>query len=112
MYLSLYTAICNKIKIKCHYLRLFRAPRAVVLLVDVLLWSLVVAATRLDPVVLAGGAVAIVFDDIPDAVVAAVAGIVVVDDVVNVFPLLFDVVPLFISTDDDDDDVDDVDDAV
>lgn len=82
-----------------YYLRVFRAPRTVDLLLDVvLLCSLLAAVPRLDPVVLAG-ADAIVFN-VPDAVVAAIDGIVVVaGGVVTEFPLLFDAVPLFINTD-------------
>lgn len=91
-----------------HYLRLFRTPRTVVLLVDVLC-SVVAAALlpRLDPVVFAVDAA--VFDDaVPDVVVGAVgAGIVVVGVIVTelllllLLLLLFDDVPLLIITDDD-----------
>lgn len=83
-----------------YYLRLFRAPRTVdLLVVVVLLCSLVAAELRFDPVVLAG-AVATVFNAVPVAVVAAIDGCIVVVGgvIIAELPLLFDVVPLFINT--------------
>lgn len=88
-----------------HYLRVFRAPRTVDLLLDVvLLCSLLAAALRLDPVVLTGAEAVAVFNGVPDVVVAAIVGIGTVGAVVGVIttelPLLFDAVPLFIRPDD------------